>query len=105
MLTTDEAPRVGVVALHPANGPSRDFPLLRHHATALPARGIAVLRLDRRAPSVEDGDLATSRCESKRQTRSLRSPSCAPQRLPSCRSSFGVLFRVMKGGRVVMSGP
>jgi pimeloyl-ACP methyl ester carboxylesterase len=51
-------PRAGVVALHPAGGPSRDFPLLRHLADALPAHGVAVLRFDRRAPRLPDGDVS-----------------------------------------------
>ena len=48
ILTTHEAPSLGLVALHPSSGPSRDFPLLRHLASALPQHGIAVLRFDRR---------------------------------------------------------
>ena len=42
--------RAGLVALHPAGYPSRDFPLLRHLAGALAAHGVAVLRFDRSAP-------------------------------------------------------
>jgi uncharacterized protein len=51
-------PRAGVVALHPAGYPSRDFPLLHHLADALPAHGVAVLRFDRRAPRLPHGDVS-----------------------------------------------
>jgi pimeloyl-ACP methyl ester carboxylesterase len=50
--------RAGLVALHPAGYPSRDFPLLRHLAGALPAHGVAVLRFDRRAPRLPGGDVS-----------------------------------------------
>jgi pimeloyl-ACP methyl ester carboxylesterase len=58
VLTAPATPaRVGLVPLHPAGYPSRDFPLLRHLADALPRHGVAVLRFDRRAPRVPDGDV------------------------------------------------
>jgi len=53
-----QPPRTGVVALHPAGFASRDFPLLRHLADALPAHGVAVLRFDRRPPRLPDGDVS-----------------------------------------------
>jgi pimeloyl-ACP methyl ester carboxylesterase len=58
VLTTAGTPRVGVVALHPGGSPSRDFPLIRHLAGALPPHGIAVLRFDRRPPRTRDGDVS-----------------------------------------------
>lgn len=39
----------GLVPLHPASDPSRDQFLFRHLADILPARGVAVLRFDRRS--------------------------------------------------------
>lgn len=57
-LTTAGTARVGVVALHPAGYPSRDFPLIRRLADALPAYGVAVLRFDRRPPREPDGDVS-----------------------------------------------
>jgi pimeloyl-ACP methyl ester carboxylesterase len=50
-------PRAGVIALHPSNQGSRDFPLARHLAGALGALGIAVLRFDRRAPRLAGDDV------------------------------------------------
>lgn len=58
ILTTAGLPRIGLVALHPAGGPSRDFPLIRHLAAALPPHGVAVLRYDRRPPRAPDGDVS-----------------------------------------------
>jgi hypothetical protein len=59
VLTVPAAPpRVALVALHPAGFPSRDFPLLRHLADALPAHGVAVLRFDRRPPRLPDGHVS-----------------------------------------------
>ena len=48
VLTVPAQPRLGLVPLHPASGPSRDTPLIRHLADALPPIGVAVLRYDRR---------------------------------------------------------
>ena len=48
VLTVPAEPRLGLVPLHPASGPSRDTPLIRHLADALPPIGVAVLRYDRR---------------------------------------------------------
>jgi pimeloyl-ACP methyl ester carboxylesterase len=45
--------RAGLIPLHGASVPSRDFFLYRHLAELLPERGIAVLRYDRR-PSTDD---------------------------------------------------
>ncbi len=46
----DAAPlRGGVVTLHSADGPSRDYFLFRHLAALLPQYGVTVLRYDRRS--------------------------------------------------------
>lgn len=58
VLTLPRRPSIGVVALHPANGPSRDFPLFCHLATSLPPNRVAVLRYDRREPSSEGGEVS-----------------------------------------------
>lgn len=58
LTTPASAVRAGLVALHPAGYPSRDFPLLRHLADALPGHGVAVLRFDRRAPRTPGGDVS-----------------------------------------------
>jgi pimeloyl-ACP methyl ester carboxylesterase len=47
----DPPPRAGVVTLHPASGPNRDYFLFEHLASLLVPRGIAVLSYDRRASS------------------------------------------------------
>lgn len=53
-LTLPEGPiRAGIVPLHGASNPERDFWLYRHLADTLPAHGVAVLRYDRR-PSEND---------------------------------------------------
>ena len=50
-LTLPSGPtRGGLVPLHPASDPSRHQRLFEHLAEALPPRGIAVLRYDRRPP-------------------------------------------------------
>ncbi len=48
--------RAGVVTLHPASGPGRDYVLFRHLAQLLAPRGIAVLSYDRR-PAIGDDDV------------------------------------------------
>ena len=45
----ESPPRAGVVTLHPASGPARDYFLFEHLASLLVPRGFAVLSYDRRA--------------------------------------------------------
>ena len=73
VLTTAEYPRIGVVALHPSGSPSRDFPLLRHLAGALPQHGIAVLRFDRRG----DVSLRTQAADARSAIAELRGATSA----------------------------
>lgn len=49
--------RGGLVALHPADDPSRQQPLLQHLARVLPQHGVAVLLHDRRPPSDPSQDV------------------------------------------------
>jgi len=70
-LTLPDAPGrySAVICLHPANVASRDQYLFRHLAEVLPARGIAVLRYDRRGDNVPlevQGDDALSACAALR---------------------------------------
>lgn len=53
----DVSARAGIVTLHPASGPGRDYVLFHHLARLLAPRGIAVLSYDRRPP-VGDDDVA-----------------------------------------------
>lgn len=52
-LPSGPGPHPAVVALHPADGPSRDHFLFRHLARILPPIGVAVLLFDRR-PGAKD---------------------------------------------------
>jgi dienelactone hydrolase len=59
-LPSGRGPHPAVVALHPAGGPTRDFPAFRHLASALPAAGVAVLLFDRRGSSQSTGEFRTA---------------------------------------------
>jgi hypothetical protein len=55
VLTLEDEPRLGVVALHGSSAPSRDDLLLRHLSAVYSREGVAVLRFDRR--SMHEGDV------------------------------------------------
>ena len=50
----DGRARAGIVTLHPASGPQRDYMLFRHLAGLVSPLGIAVLSYDRRAADGDD---------------------------------------------------
>ena len=55
-LPSGSGPHPAIIPLHPASERSRDQPLFRHLAEVLPARGIAVIRYDRRGDDVPFDD-------------------------------------------------
>jgi hypothetical protein len=57
--------RGGLVALHPADDPRRNQPLLRHLAEVLPEHGVAVLLHDRRPATELSGDTVPLRLQAE----------------------------------------
>jgi pimeloyl-ACP methyl ester carboxylesterase len=74
------SPCAGLIPLHPSNDPSRDQFLFRQLADLLPARGVAVLRYDRR-PSVGDVPLQRQAADAHAAMQALRA-AVGPEELP-----------------------
>ena len=100
VLTTLEDPSLGVVALHPSGGPSRDFPLLRHLAEVLPEHGIAVLRFDRRG----DVSLRTQAADALSAVVELRSATSADLPVVAWGFSQGAWVAMLLAHRTQLAG-